>query len=319
MSMPLSMSQLFSQWFLPAGDSSTPPYRFVRWATSKVFRPAQIFEVPAPSRYGRVSIIGAGPGDAELLTLKAYRLLQQADVVMYDWLVNPQVLAMIPSHVQRIFVGKKCNQHSMAQQDICQMMVTHAQSGKNVARLKGGDPAIFARTPEECIALAKNNIEFVIVPGITAASGASAYAGIPLTHRDCAQSVRFITAHLQDPDAQPDWQNLVAPYTGGHIGETLVFYMGLGRIAGIMQSLHKHGMSGDMPVAVIDQATSPEQQVCVGSVNSIATLVANMNFKGPSLIIVGEVVNKRQGVSIQTDLQSTAKQYYPGMRVPQQG
>jgi uroporphyrin-III C-methyltransferase len=225
--------------------------------------------------------------------------------VMYDWLVNPQILEMIPPEVKRVFVGKKCNQHSMAQQDICQLMVTYAQAGKNVARLKGGDPAIFARTPEECTALAENNIEFIIVPGITAASGASAYAGIPLTHRDCAQSVRFITAHLQDPDAQPDWTNLVLPYHRGHKEETLVFYMGLKRVASIMASLQEHGLRPEIPVAVIDQATLTTQQVCVGCVYNIASLLADLNFVGPALIIVGEVVNKRQPVSLQTQAQSS--------------
>lgn len=309
------LPQFINQLFAPASDKTNSAGKVVNRVTTKVFRGGQSGKGANPDCYGRVSLIGAGPGDAELLTLKAYRLLQQADVVMYDWLVNPQILEMIPPQVERVFVGKKCNQHSMAQQDICQLMVKYAQSGKNVARLKGGDPAIFARTPEECTALTDNNIEFIIVPGITAASGASAYAGIALTHRDCAQSVRFITAHLKDPDAQPDWANIVAPYAGSNNGETLVFYMGLRRIAGIMQNLHKHGMSGDMPVAVIDQATSIAQQVCVGSVNNIASLLAGQNFAGPALIIVGEVVSKRQQVSLHAQAQTAAMKNYPAMFV----
>ncbi|MFT6896159.1 MAG: uroporphyrin-III C-methyltransferase [Paraglaciecola sp.] len=318
MNFTLSMPLLFSQWFVPTSKKSNSAGKGIPRANPKIAIPAKTSELPGASAYGQVSLIGAGPGDAELLTLKAYRLLQQADVVMYDWLVNPRILEMIPPQVERVFVGKRCNQHSMAQQDICQLMVTYAQAGKNVARLKGGDPAIFARTPEECTALTEHNIEFVIVPGITAASGASAYAGIPLTHRDCAQSVRFITAHLQDPEAQPDWANLVLPSHSGHKGETLVFYMGLKRVASIMASLQEHGLRADVPVAVIDQATSAAQQVCVGCVSNIATLLANLDFAGPALIIVGEVVNKRQQVSLQTQAQSPVKINYPGMFVTEQ-
>jgi uroporphyrin-III C-methyltransferase len=250
------------------------------------------------NKQGHVYLIGAGPGDAELLTLKAHRLLQQADVVMYDWLVNPDIIKMIPKSVQRIFVGKKCAQHSMQQGDICQLMVDVAKQGKNIVRLKGGDPAIFARAGEECDILAKHHIDFAIVPGITAASGASAYAGIPLTHRDCAQSVRFITAHLKSEKDQPDWASFVK--TGqGKGGETLVFYMGLKRLEMIMQSLVEHGLPQDMPVAVINQATSKQQQVCVGKAETIARQVANRKFDGPAMIIVGEVVSKRHEVALE--------------------
>lgn len=262
---------------------------------------------------GHVHLIGAGPGDAELLTLKAHRLIQQADVVMYDWLVNPDIIKMIPSHVERIFVGKKCGRHSMQQADICQLLVEVALTGKNVVRLKGGDPAIFARAAEECDILAKHHIDFAIVPGITAASGASAYAGIPLTHRDCAQSVRFITAHLKSVKSvksatgdlksvksatdEPNWKALVARANASH-GETLVFYMGLKRIETIMQRLETHGLSANMPVAVIDQATTPQQQVCIGTLGNIAHRVIQRNFQGPAVTIVGEVVNKRHEVNL---------------------
>ncbi|WP_158769714.1 uroporphyrinogen-III C-methyltransferase [Paraglaciecola sp. L1A13] len=248
---------------------------------------------------GHVHLIGSGPGDAELLTLKAYRLLQSVDVVMYDWLVNPEILDMIPSHVERRFVGKKCGEHSMTQVQISELLVSVAKQGKSIARLKGGDPAIFARAAEECEMLTQHHIPFSIVPGITAASGASAYAGIPLTHRDCAQSVRFITAHLKDPALQPDWQSLVSgamPDEQGKNAETLVFYMGLRRIKSIMQQLQQHGLPTDMPVAIIDKATSTEQQVCIGQVKNIAQRLENRQFTGPALIIVGEVVSKRQRV-----------------------
>jgi uroporphyrin-III C-methyltransferase len=253
-------------------------------------------------KQGHVHMIGAGPGDAELLTLKAHRLIQEADVVLYDWLVNPDILSMIPTSVECVFVGKKCGQHSMHQADICQLMVDVAKQGKNIVRLKGGDPAIFARAGEECEVLAKHQIDFAIVPGITAASGASAYAGIPLTHRDCAQSVRFITAHLKSERDEPDWANFVPKGRSSGVrakGETLVFYMGLKRLALIMQRMQQHGLAQDMPVAVIDQATSKQQQVCVGRAKNIAERVGNMNFTGPALIIVGEVVSKRREVALE--------------------
>ena len=253
--------------------------------------------MPNKSSQGNVYLIGAGPGDAELLTLKAYRLIQQADVVMYDWLVNPDIISMIPSSAERIFVGKKCGNHSMKQEDICELMVDVAQTGKNIVRLKGGDPAIFARAAEECDILAKHNIEFAIVPGITAASGASAYAGIPLTHRECAQSVRFITAHLKSAKAEPNWQAIVDGATHNN-GETLVFYMGLKRIETIMQRLEENGLSIDMPVAVIDQASTKQQRVCVGTLDDIAAKVQAENFQGPAVTIVGEVVNKRHHVDL---------------------
>jgi uroporphyrin-III C-methyltransferase len=290
---------------------------------------------------GHVYLIGAGPGDAELLTLKAHRLIQQADVVMYDWLVNPDIIKMIPRHVERVFVGKKCGRHSMQQADICQLMVEVALTGKNIVRLKGGDPAIFARAAEECEMLAKHHIDFAIVPGITAASGASAYAGIPLTHRECAQSVRFITAHLsseksatgelsseksatgelsseesatgelsseksatgelKSPTGEPNWQALVAgarASQSSNKGETLVFYMGLKRIDIIMQRLTTHGLMASTPVAVIDQATTAQQQVCIGTLENIAQRVLERNFQGPAVTIVGEVVNKRHDVNL---------------------
>jgi uroporphyrin-III C-methyltransferase len=250
---------------------------------------------------GHVYLIGAGPGDAELLTLKAHRLIQQADVVMYDWLVNPDIIKMIPSHVERVFVGKKCGQHSMQQADICQLMLDVALTGKNIVRLKGGDPAIFARAAEECEILAKHHIDFAIVPGITAASGASAYAGIPLTHRECAQSVRFITAHLKSASDEPNWQALVASASASHSannGETLVFYMGLKRLDTIMQRLDTHGLPASTAVAVIDQASTAQQQVCVGTLQNIAQRVAEQNFQGPAVTIVGEVVNKRHEVNL---------------------
>lgn len=253
---------------------------------------------------GNVFLVGAGPGDAELLTVKAYRLLQQVDVVMYDWLVNPEILDMIPSHVTKIFVGKRCGKHSMNQMDICNLMLETAIQGKNIVRLKGGDPAVFARVAEECDILQQHNISFSIIPGVTAASGASAYSGIPLTHRECAQSVRFITAHLQSKADEPEWSEIV-PKKGGS-NQTLVFYMGLKRIKLIMQRLAEHGMPDTTEVAVIEKACAKEQQISVGSIQNIADKVALAGFSGPAIIIVGEVVSKRSSV----DLSLLAPDYF---------
>ena len=283
------------QQFL-SNNNANPIHQLPNWL-KHYFSNNQLVQRRERADKGHVYLIGAGPGDAELLTLKAHRLIQQADVVMYDWLVNPDIIKIIPSHVERVFVGKKCGRHSMQQADICQLMVEVAQTGKNIVRLKGGDPAIFARAAEECDILAKHNIDFAIVPGITAASGASAYAGIPLTHRECAQSVRFITAHLKSASDEPNWQALVAGAIASN-GETLVFYMGLKRIATIMQRLETHGLSANTPVAVIDQASTSQQQVCIGRLDNIAQRVTERNFQGPAVTIVGEVVNKRHKVNL---------------------
>jgi uroporphyrin-III C-methyltransferase len=303
------------QQFL-SNHNANPINQLPNWL-KHYFTNNQLVHRPKRADKGHVYLIGAGPGDAELLTLKAHRLIQQADVVMYDWLVNPDIIKMIPSHVERVFVGKKCGRHSMQQADICQLMVEVALAGKNIVRLKGGDPAIFARAAEECDILAKHNIDFAIVPGITAASGASAYAGIPLTHRECAQSVRFITAHLKSVKSasgelnsakdEPNWKALVAGANASHSatnGETLVFYMGLKRIETIMQRLEAHGLSASTPVAVIDQASTAQQQVCIGRLDNIAQRVTERNFQGPAVTIVGEVVNKRHEVNLSLLAQS---------------
>lgn len=291
--LPWGLSQL--QYFL--GNHKLNPSNALPNGLKQYVTNTQPRQRCKGSDKGHVYLIGAGPGDAELLTLKAHRLIQQADVVMYDWLVNPDIIKMIPSHVERVFVGKKCGQHSMQQADICQLMVEMALTGKNIVRLKGGDPAIFARAAEECDMLAKHQIDFAIVPGITAASGASAYAGIPLTHRECAQSVRFITAHLKSAADEPNWPALVAGASASH-GETLVFYMGLKRIETIMQRLETHGLNPHTAVAVIDQASTAQQQVCIGTLDNIAKRVTELNFQGPAVTIVGEVVNKRHKVDL---------------------
>lgn len=244
---------------------------------------------------GVVHLIGAGPGDAELLTLKAYRAIQHAQVIVYDALVSEDVVAMFPASARKIYVGKRYAQHTMPQAEICRTLLELAKAGKRVVRVKGGDPAIFARVGEECALLAEHQIPFSVVPGITAASGASAYAGIPLTHRDCAQSVRFITAHLKDHKAEPDWASMVPRQHHMH-GETLVFYMGLRRIELICQRLLAHGMPSNMPVAVIEHATHAEQRVCIGTVANIAAEVTKQGFSGPAITIVGRVVDYRSNV-----------------------
>ena len=249
-------------------------------------------EVSKRTPGGSVHLIGAGPGDAELLTIKAYRAIQQAEVILYDALVGEDVVALFPQSAQRIYVGKRYGQHSMTQEEICSELLKLAQCGKRVVRVKGGDPAIFARAGEECALLEEHNIPFIVVPGITAASGASAYAGIPLTHRDCAQSVRFITAHLKDESAEPDWSSMVPSDKTKH-GETLVFYMGLRRIEQICQRLAEHGMDPEMPVAVVEHATHAEQRVCIGTIGDIAATVANQGISGPAITIVGRVVEHR--------------------------
>ena len=255
---------------------------------------------------GHVFLVGAGPGDPELLTVKAHRLITEAEVVLYDWLVDQAILNLISPHAEKVFVGKKCGRHSATQSQIGELMLEYAQRGFKVVRLKGGDPAVFARAGEECELLSRHGIPFAVVPGITAASGASAFTGIPLTDRDCAQSVSFVTAHFKDPSAEPDWQSLVHQSQGG--SQTQVFYMGLGRIGMIMQRLQQFGLAGEVPVAVVDRATTQHQAVCTGTVRTIAQRVREQDFQGPALIIVGEVVNKQTQVDLAL-LQSAGQTY----------
>lgn len=245
---------------------------------------------------GEVFIVGAGPGDPELLTLKAHRLIQSADVVLFDWLVSEDLLRLIPASATRQFVGKRCGQHSFEQQTICNLMVEHARLGRKVVRLKGGDPSVFGRVSEECDALQNANIPYAIVPGITAASGMAAYSGMPLTDRRYAQSVRFITATLKNPEDEPDWSGMVTQ--SGKSQDTLVFYMGLKRIGTIAQRLISHGMNADMPCAVVDQATQQQQQIITGNLRNIADLVAAKVIEGPALLVVGEVTQQPWSVDL---------------------
>ncbi len=236
---------------------------------------------------GEVYLIGAGPGDPDLLTLKAARLLQQADVVLYDRLVSPAVLDRARRDAERIYVGKEPGNHSTTQEQIQQLMVKLALQGKRVCRLKGGDPFVFGRGGEELQALAAHNIPWTVVPGITAALGAAASAGIPLTHRDHAQSVTFVTGH-QRSDGEPiDWRELARP------GHTTVFYMGLSQLPNIVAQLTASGAPLTRPAAVIERATFADQRVVEGTLGTLAQQVETAGVRSPSLLIVGDVVALR--------------------------
>lgn len=233
---------------------------------------------------GGVYLVGTGPGDPELLTVRAARLLQRADVALYDNLVSEEILQLLPATAQRIYVGKRRNKHALEQDDINQLMVDLARKGRCVLRLKGGDPFIFGRGGEELEFLCEAGVAFHVVPGITAAVGASAYAGIPLTHRRLAQSVTFVTGHLQDGSMALDWPMLA------RARQTVAVYMGLLGLPVLCAKLIEHGRDPSTPIAIIERGTTRRQRVIDGTLADLPERVARAQLHAPTLIIVGEVV-----------------------------
>ncbi|KOO15685.1 uroporphyrin-III methyltransferase [Vibrio xuii] len=237
--------------------------------------------------YGKVYLVGAGPNDPDLLTVKALKMIQQADVIVFDRLVNREILEFTSSSCQHIYVGKRCGKPSLKQQEISQILVEFAKQGKQVVRLKGGDPFIFGRGGEEGLLLAKHGIKFEVIPGITAAIGCAASSKIPLTHREVARSVTFVTGQVVT-GALPAWSQLIGA------GQTLVFYMGLERAKDIQQGLLKHGLRGDFPLAIITHGCSRQQKVHISSLELLTSKANELKGVSPALIILGEVVKLRE-------------------------
>lgn len=237
---------------------------------------------------GKVYLVGAGPGDPELLTVKALKLIQSAPAVVYDRLVSDDIMALLPHGIPRFFAGKSCKQKAMTQLEINELLVSLARSGQSVVRLKGGDPLLFGRGGEEALALAANHIEFEIIPGITSAQGCGAYAGIPLTHRGLATGVRFLTGHRMTADEttcdlELNWRSLADSET------TLVVYMGLANLPTIAKKLMEHGLSPETPAAAIAQGTTQNQQIISTNLAQLPVAVAKAELEAPTLVIIGKV------------------------------
>ncbi len=250
--------------------------------------------------HGRVALVGAGPGDPELLTLRALRLIRQADVIVYDRLVSEAIMSCCNPAAELIYAGKAKSDHALPQESINQLLVRLAQRPANVVRLKGGDPFIFGRGGEEIETLAENQVPFEVVPGITAGSGCAAFAGIPLTHRDYAQACVFVTGHLRDGEINLEWEHLATPY------QTVVVYMSLTGLDKICAALIRHGRAPDTPAALVQQGTHPEQKVYTGTIADLPALIAKSEVSAPTLLIIGEVVQLRDKLNWFTSEASTS-------------
>jgi uroporphyrin-III C-methyltransferase len=253
---------------------------------------------------GEVALVGSGPGDAELLTIRALRFMEQADVAIYDRLVSDEIMALLPQNCERLYVGKEQAKHCVPQDKINELLVRYAQQGRKVLRLKGGDPFIFGRGGEEAEFLLKNGISCHLCPGITAASGCTTYAGIPLTHRGVAQGCTFITGHTQnDGQLNLPWQSLSCST------QTVVFYMGINTLPSITEQLIKHGRDKNTPAALIRKGTQPEQQIFRGKLSSLSDLAAEHKVTPPTLIVIGDVVNQLTDIALTTPGFLDAKNY----------
>ena len=244
-----------------------------------------------PTYQGEVFLVGAGPGDPDLLTFKALRLMQKCDVVVYDRLVSKSILELVRRDAEKIYAGKASSNHSLSQESINQLLVRLAKEGKSVLRLKGGDPFIFGRGGEEISELIDEGISFQVVPGITAASGCATYAGIPLTHRDYSQACIFVTGHRKNENEDLNWEML------SHANQTVIFYMGLDNVQRICDALKAHGRGQTTPAALIEKGTTPEQRVILGDLDSLPNLVEQHKVSAPTLIVVGEVVELHNKLS----------------------
>jgi uroporphyrin-III C-methyltransferase/precorrin-2 dehydrogenase/sirohydrochlorin ferrochelatase len=274
--------------------------------TRRTTAPKPLAAARRRARSGEVYLVGAGPGDPDLLTVRAVKLMKRADVALYDNLISPEVLALLPARVERIYVGKRRANHTMRQEAINALLVELAQAGKRVLRLKGGDPFVFGRGGEEIDTLTERGIPFEVVPGITAALGAAAYAGIPLTHRDYAQSCVFVTGHLKDGSMDLDWPALA------RARQTIVVYMGLPGLPLLCRKLVLHGLSRATGAAVVQQGTTQTQRVIAGTLATLPALVAKAKLHAPTLIIVGDVVRLREKLNWFLPGGANAKARTPG-------
>lgn len=248
------------------------------------------------SEAGLVSLVGAGPGDAELLTIKALKRIQNCDLVLIDNLVSDEIKALIPKTSKVVYVGKRMGDHCIPQDQLNQYMVDVARQGTSICRLKGGDPFVFGRGSEELAVLLENNIPSEVIPGITAAAGCTSYAGIPLTHRGISRGCTFVTGHLQNGKLDLNWHELAG------LSHTLVFYMGLSNLPEISEQLEKHGLAADTPAALIENGCRSYQRNFVGQLSNLAELAKENELKSPTLIVIGEVASLREGLDWQASL-----------------